>query len=70
MKIKIIDYRGFVKGDSNITNGSVHKVIEPPKGGMNGVRGYWVANASGEPILILFRELEVIKEKKDENNGS
>jgi hypothetical protein len=68
MKIKIINYKGFVKGDDNLTQNSIHEVVEPTeveaKGSNgNGMRGYWVKGSLGENILVLFEELEIVKDK-------
>lgn len=43
---------------SNIISGSIHKVIEPPKGQTN-KRGIWVRGV-GEPVMLLFGEFTEI----------
>jgi predicted RNA-binding Zn-ribbon protein involved in translation (DUF1610 family) len=41
---------------ANLTPGSLHKVIDPPKGKDNS-RGVWVMGV-GEPVKVLFEEFE------------
>ena len=48
----------------NITPNSEHVIIDPPEEYSdakyaNGVRGYWIQGV-GEPVLILFEELEIL----------
>jgi hypothetical protein len=48
---------------TNLTPGSIHSVVEPPKEEAikhpNGARGYWV-DGTTEPILMLFGEFTEI----------
>ena len=58
-KIKII--RVYAYGDqfTNITPGSVHEIIPPPKG-YNNKNGEWIMGKT-EPVLVLFREFIYIQ---------
>lgn len=59
MKIKIIHCGAFGPQFENLKPGTVHEVIEPPKG-QNDKRGWWVMGV-GEPVLVLTREATVIE---------
>ena len=43
----------------NLTDGSVHSIINPPEG-QNNQRGEWVMGV-GEPVLLLYNEFEYIE---------
>lgn len=38
-----------------LTPGSIHRIVTPPNGEVNGDRGVWVMGV-GEPVKILFNE--------------
>jgi hypothetical protein len=53
--IKIIKCGAFGKQFRNIVRGTIHEVIEPPKGYRNDGTGVWVMGVS-EPVKILTSE--------------
>lgn len=58
--IQITRCEGVGKQFANLLPNSIHNVITPPKGYTNGERGYWVMGV-GEPVLVLFNELIIVK---------
>ena len=59
-KIKITQMQAVGKAFANLTPGSEHAVVNPPKGQKNGERGLWVMGV-GEPVLVLFHEFNRVK---------
>lgn len=59
--IRIIWCQAAGKHFTNITPGSVHKVIDPPKG-QNNSSGVWVMGTS-EPVKIFFDEFVNVTEE-------
>lgn len=59
MKIKITFCNAQGGQFANLTPGSEHEVIDPPKGHKNDNRGVWVMGV-GEPVKVLKREYEVL----------
>lgn len=53
-KIKITHCLAYGKVFVNLTPGSIHEVVSPPKG-RNNKNGVWVMGV-GEPVKVLFRE--------------
>jgi hypothetical protein len=43
----------------NLTPGSIHRIVTPPTGYMNGTRGVWVMGV-GEPVLLLYGEFSFL----------
>ena len=58
-KIKIINCRASGNAFSNITPGSIHEVITPPKGYKQYDKGVWVYG-NGEPVKVLFDEFNIL----------
>ena len=57
MKIKIKHCTAFGRQFENLTDGSIHEIIEPPAG-ENSNRGWWVMGV-GEPVLVLTYEANI-----------
>ena len=58
-QIKIIHCNAFGKQFKNLTDGSIHDIIDPPEG-YTQERGEWVMGVS-EPVLVLFSEFIYFK---------
>lgn len=54
--VKVINCRAFGDAFKNITDGSIHQIIAPPKGQDN-KSGEWVMG-NGEPVLLLWGEFK------------
>jgi hypothetical protein len=54
-KVRIIEVRTGGKPWSNLTPGSVHQVVDAPKGMPDNLAGVWVMGV-GEPVKILVGE--------------
>ena len=61
-KIKVIQCNTQGSPFKNLTPGSIHPIITPPEGYLNGDRGVWVQGI-GEPVKILWVECDVLEEK-------
>ena len=56
--IKIKHCKAYGKLFENITDGSIHKIIPPPKGfkrDLKNTKGVWVMGVGG-PVKILYNE--------------
>ena len=58
--IKIRKCNAFGNEFFGLTPGSIHKIVQPPKG-ENRERGEWVMGKT-KPVLVLFKEFEYWKE--------
>lgn len=56
--LRITKCSAFNDEFENCIEGSVHKIIQPPKGEVN-KRGEWIMGKT-EPILLLFSEFEYV----------
>lgn len=61
-KIMIQNFRGFSPNFENLTEGSVHEVIETPEQykGRKLLDGYWVHGVY-EPALVLINECKIVE---------
>ena len=66
-KLKIQNFTGHSREFANLTEGSIHEILETPLRYRNDktYNGYWVMGVS-EPVLVLFDECEVIKKSEAE----
>ena len=60
--VKVTHCRAVGPQFENLTDGSVHTIIDPPKGQDNR-RGEWVMG-NGEAVLLLWDEFEYIEDKQ------
>lgn len=60
-EIKIKHCSAGGKMFANITDGSIHTVIEPPNQNKDSYDGVWVMGVT-EPVKVLYHEFEFIKE--------
>lgn len=58
-QIKIIHTNAFGKQFENLTDGSIHDIIDPPEG-YTRERGEWVMGVS-EPVLVFYSEFIYFK---------
>lgn len=58
--VQVTFCNAYGKEFKNLTPGSQHKVIEPPKGYSNDVTGVWVMGVT-EPVKLLATEYEAVK---------
>ena len=57
--LRVIHCNAFGNQFGNLTDGSVHSIIDPPEGQDN-QRGEWVMGV-GEPVLLLYNEFEYVE---------
>jgi len=55
-RIQIKDCHAFGPQFKNLTENSIHELVDPPEDYKQGDRGFWVQGV-GEPVLVLHSEL-------------
>jgi hypothetical protein len=68
-RIRIIQCRAMGYKFSNLTPGSEHDTVRPPKPYVSMTDGVWIQGV-GEPVKVLLNEYEICQQKESNGNAT